>query len=154
MNFLHASCVTLLDNFCGEIDFVMRRPNAWAELHNQLGRVRTETFSHLLDRFRNNRRLSPFFPGMDETDHRCFWIDNVNGTAIGHMNTKGNPFLVLDDSIAIREFSVPAYRLIDNRDFVSMNLLCGQKRPFCHSNFSTHLAMNSIESFQCFGFVV
>jgi len=91
---------------------------------------------------------------MDEANCRCFWIDNVNRTAIGHMNTKCDLFLTRDDSVATGEFFVARDGLIDDRDFVAVNLLGGEKRPFRHSDLISHFTMNSIEALQCLRFVM
>src|SRR5207302_9696596 len=89
-----------------------------------------------------------------EANRRRFWIDNINGAAIGHMNTKCDLFLTRNDSVATREFFVAGQRLIDDRDIVVVDLLCGKQRPIPHPNFSTHFTMNSIEALQCLRFVM
>jgi hypothetical protein len=91
---------------------------------------------------------------MDEPNRRCFWIDKVDRAAIGNMNTERDLFLIRDDPIATGEFFVARDRLIDDRDFISVDLLGGEQRPIRHSNFSTRLAMNSIKPLQRFGFVM
>ena len=44
--------------------------------------------------------------------------------------------------------------MIDNRDLVAVNLLRSQQWPISHSDFVAHFAMNRVEAFQDFGFVV
>src|ERR1700730_17856277 len=124
VDMLHAFGAALLDNFCREIDFVMRRTNARAELHNQFGRVRSEPFPHLLYRFWDNRELGPIFSGMDETDGRRFWINNVNRATIGDVNPERDFSLIRDDAVTAREFFVARRWNIDNRNFITVNLFC------------------------------
>ena len=103
MNCVYALRAALFDNFRGEIDFVMRWTNAGAQLHNQVARLRSEVCAHLRDRIRDNAQLGPFAAGMDETDGRRFWIDNINRATIGDMNAEQNFALVCDDSVATGE---------------------------------------------------
>ena len=111
-------------------------------------------FPHLLNRFRNNPRLGPFLAGMNKANRRCFWIDNVNRTAIGNVNTKCDLFLIRDDPIATGKFFIACGGLIDDCDFVAVNLLCGEQRPIADSNLAADLTMNSIEALQCLRFIV
>src|SRR5258708_38973570 len=101
----------------------MRRTNAWTELDNQVGRVRTKIFPHLLNRFRGNRQLSSFFSGMDKAHRRRFWIDNVDRAAVGDVNSERDFALVCNQPVATREFPVALDRKIDNGDFVPANSL-------------------------------
>ena len=94
MNLANACGAALLDNVGSKINLVMRRANAGAELHNQIGRVRSESFSHLLNRFGNDRQLSALFSRVHQTDGERFRIDNVNRAAIGHVNAERDPTLV------------------------------------------------------------
>jgi len=50
MNLLNSGSTALLDDLRRKIDFVVRRPNTGAELHDQLSRVRSEMFTHLPNR--------------------------------------------------------------------------------------------------------
>ena len=154
VNLRNAFGSTLANNFGREIDFVMRRTDAGAQLHNQVGRLRSEACIHLRDRIRNDAQLGPFPAGMDETDGRCFWIDNINRATIGDMNAEQNFPLVRDDSVATGELSAQSNWSIDNRNFVSVNLFCGKQRPTSHTNFASNVSMRGFESSQCFGFIV
>ncbi len=154
VNLTDAFGATLFDDFRGEIDFIMRRTNAGTQLHNQVGRLRSEACAHLCDRIRNDAQLGPFAAGMDETDGRPFWIDNINRATIGDMNAEQNFPLVRDDSVATGELSAQSNWSIDNRNFVSVNLFCGKQRPTFHTNFASNVSMRGFESSQCPGFIV
>ena len=91
---------------------------------------------------------------MDEPNRWCFWIDKVDRAAIGNMNTERDLFLIRDDPVATGKFFIAHNGLIDDRDFISVNLLGREKRPFRHSDFATHFAMNSIKALQRFRFIV
>src|SRR5437879_11650015 len=103
VNFIHALRAALLDDFRTKIDFVMRRTNAGTELHDQVGRLRSEACTHLRDRIRNDAQLGPFAAGMNKTDGRRFRIDNINRATIGDMNAEQNSPLVRDDSVVTSE---------------------------------------------------
>ena len=132
----------------------MRWTNAGAQLHNQVARLRSEVCAHLRDRIRDNAQLGPFAAGMDETDGRRFWIDNINRATIGDMNAEQNFALVCDDSVATGELLARFNWSIDNLNFVSVNLFRGKQRPTFHTNFASNVSMRGVEPSQCFGFIV
>ena len=150
----HARGAKLFGDLRREVDFIMRRANARTQLHNQLGRIRTEMFAHLLNRFRRDFLLGSFFSGMNKPDRRRFGIDNVNRAAIGNVNAERDFFLVRNQSVATGEFFVARRPKIDHCDFVAVNLLRGQQRPIDYPNLAARFAMSGVESFQHFGFVV
>ena len=154
VNFVHALGAALFDDFRAEIDFVMWRTNAGAQLHNQVERLRSEARAHLRNRIRDDAQLGPFAAGMNETDGRRFSIDNINRATIGDMNAEQNFPPVGDDSIATGELSARFKRSIDNRNFVSVNLFRGQQGPTFHPKFASNVSMRGFESSQCFGFIM
>lgn len=85
---------------------------------------------------------------MDETDGGRFRIDNVDGTAIGDVNAERDAALICDESVATGEFLVRCWRLIDNRDFVAVDLLGGKQRPFGQTDLAANFAMRSVETAQ------
>ncbi len=119
----HPLRATLLDNVLREIDFVMRRANAGTELHEQAGRIRSESRLHLRDRVGNDAELGSFASGMNETDRGRLWIDNVNRAAIGYVNAKRDAAPIRDETVAAGEILVAVNVGIDNRDFIAVNLL-------------------------------
>src|SRR5437763_14491804 len=60
MNLLNSGSTTLLDDLRRKIDFVVRRPNTGAKLHDQLSRGRSGMFTHLPDRVCDNRSIGAF----------------------------------------------------------------------------------------------
>jgi hypothetical protein len=91
---------------------------------------------------------------VDESDRRRFWIDNVNRAAIGDVNPENNLLLVGDQPIASGEHVIGVNRMIDNRDFIAVDLLCSEQRPISDSDLATKLAMSRIQSPKGLGFVV
>ena len=69
-----------------EVDLIVRRSNAGAELHDKIAWPRAETFPHFLDRARDDRQFRPLLPGMNEPDAALDRIDQVNGAAISDIN--------------------------------------------------------------------
>ena len=55
--FSRQTFTTLADNFRREIDFVMWRPNAWAELHYHVRGIGAEAINHLLDSVGNDAEV-------------------------------------------------------------------------------------------------
>jgi len=106
VDLLHALRPTLPDNFCREIDFIMRRTYAGTQLHDKFGRIRSEMRFHLRDGIRNDAKLRAFFSGVHEANRRFFLIDNVNRTAIGDVNAKRDFSLIRDDTVAASKLYV------------------------------------------------
>jgi len=146
VDFPHALVATLLDNFRREIDLVMRRTNAGTELHDQIGRLRSELLDHLDDCIRNDAELGPFAAGMDETDGWRIWIDNVNSAAVSDMNAERDTRLICNEAVAAGEMLILVNRSIDNCDLVAMNLFGGKQRPIADSNRVSDFPMHCVES--------
>src|SRR3984893_7293751 len=106
VDLLHPLRTTLPDNCCRKIDFIMRRTYAGTELHDKVGRIRSEMRSHLRDGIRDHAKLSAFFSGVHEANRRFFWIDNVNRAAIGDVNAKRDFSPIRDDTVAAGELYV------------------------------------------------
>jgi hypothetical protein len=53
-NLLDARVATLTDDLCGEINFVMRRPNAGTQLRNEIARFSPKFLPHRFDRASND----------------------------------------------------------------------------------------------------
>ena len=101
---LNAERPALPDDFGGEIDFVVRRANAGAELHDHVRGIGAETFNHLSDRVCNGANLGAFASGMHKANRRRFWIYDVNCAAVGDVNAERDAALIGDNAIARGEF--------------------------------------------------
>jgi hypothetical protein len=157
VNFVHIKCAALPDNFRSEIDFVMWRANAGAELHEHVRGIGSEAINHLFDCVGNDAELGAFATGMNQTDSRRFWIDNVNRAAVGDVNAEHDTALIGDDAIAAREKFVIAADTacsIDNCDFVSMNLLGGEYGPIADADCIPNFPVRCIEPLQRFDFIM
>ena len=154
MNFLHAERATLPDNFRSEIDFVTRRTNTRAELHDHVCGIGAEALNHLRNRARDNAELGAFTPGMHQTDSRRFWIDNVNGATIGDVNAERDTESIRNDAVTTGEFFVTFHWCIPNRDFVPVNLFGGKQRPIAESSGIANALMGFFKPRQCFRFIV
>ena len=91
---------------------------------------------------------------MDQTNRRRGWIDNVNGTAIGHVNSERDFSLIGDETVATGEIFLGRWCKIDNRNFVAVDLFGGEQWPVNNSDFAANFKMRGIETAQRFGFVV
>lgn len=49
VHFLDPRVATLSDNIGSEINFIVRRPDTWTELHNQISRRNSKFLSHRVD---------------------------------------------------------------------------------------------------------
>src|SRR5262249_349234 len=151
----------LPDDFGSKIDFVVRWPNAGAELNNYVGGIGAEAFNHLPDRVRDDPKLGSFASGMHKANSRCFWIQGVNCAAVRDVNAERDAALIRDNSVATVEFPAinPAgdsgrYSAFDNGDLVSVDLLRGEQRPIEKPGCVANFAMRGIEPLQHFGFIM
>ena len=101
---LNTERATLPDDFGGEIDFVVRRANTRAELHDHVRWIGAEAINHLPDRVGDDTKLGAFATGMHKTDGRRFWIDNVNRATVCDVNAQRDTALIGDNAVAAREF--------------------------------------------------
>ena len=154
VNFPHTCGTTLLDNLGGEIDFVMRGPNARAELRNEVGCLHPEAFVQQFDCVCGNSQCASFFARVDQTDSAEVAINEIKGAAIGDVDAETNIALVGNQSIAISEATIVGERRIDDGDFVSMHLLRRNKRTLLQAKFAPRAPMNFVETIEHNGFVV
>ena len=78
----------------------MRRTNARTELHDEIKRTRAEAFRHRPDRNLDDAQLRSFFSRVHQPDCFARRIHEINGAAIGDINTEANAGLICDDAIA------------------------------------------------------
>src|SRR5215475_9155848 len=122
---LNSKCTALPDNFRSEIDFVVRRTNTRAKLHDHVRGIGAEAFSHFSNRVCDNPKLGASPSGVHEPDGGCLWIHDVNSATVSDVNAKCDAALIRDDTIARWEFTAhrAAATAIDDCYFVSMDLL-------------------------------
>ena len=94
MNFFDAERATLPNNFRGKIEFVVRRTNTRAELHDHVCGIGAEAFNHLSDRVCDDAKLGAFAPGMHKADRRRFWVYDVNCATVGDVNAERDAALI------------------------------------------------------------
>ena len=140
------------DDISGEIDFVVRRANAWAELHDYLLGIGAEAIDHLLDRVRDDAELGAFASGMHKADRRRSRIYDVNCATVSDVNAERDATLVREDAVAAGKFAAinsaedsGRYSAIDNSDFVSVDLFGGEQRPVPKAGCVTNFPMCGIE---------
>lgn len=130
----------------------MRRANTGTQLDNQVGWLRPEMAHHRFDRLRDNPKLCPRFPGMDQTDHLAYWINDENGAAIGHVDpqTYGRP--IRDQAVAEIEGLILS-RVFYNTNSISMHLLRSNERYPLKPIPDENIPVNAIKTRQGFHFV-
>ena len=90
---------------------------------------------------------------MNETNARCFCIDDVNGAAISYVNSERDFSLISDQTVATREFGIGLDRTINDCGFIAMHLLGYQQWRITNPNFAAKFAVNTVEPLQGFSFV-
>src|ERR1700741_5343200 len=93
---------------------------------------------------------------MNQTDSRCFWIDQVNRAAVGDINAQHHPTLIGNKSVAGGEFtgSRAMTTAIDNCDLVPMNLLGRKYGPIDDAYSIPNFPVRCIKPLQHFDFIM
>ena len=154
---LNAERATLPADFGRKIDLVMGWANTRAELHDHVRGIGAEAFNHLSDRVCDDAKLGAFASGMHKANRRRFWIYDVNCATVSDVNAERDAALIGDNAIArrgIRGPQRPRLQLIDNGDFVSVDLFGGEQRPIAKAGCVANFPMCGIEPLQHFGFIV
>lgn len=104
----------------GEVDFVVGRSDARREDGDEVGGVTVEFLRHSLDGLTGDVGFSSFFSGVEERDRFALWVDEINRSAVGDVNTKEGSRPVADKSVGPvgDQWGVRS----DGDDFWSMNL--------------------------------
>src|SRR5438477_1652514 len=99
VNFFDTGIATLPGNFGGEINFVMRRPNAGAELRDQIARPDTKSLAHPFNCAPNDSEGSSFLARMNQTNCCCILVNQIDRAAVGHINPEANIPLIRNQPI-------------------------------------------------------
>lgn len=108
---------------------------------------------HRGNRARDDAQLGSFLAGMNKAETTAHRIDQINGAAIGDVDSKANVRLIGDQPIAFAEAKIFVERMIGYGNSVSVNLFCGEKGKIIESKRSAHLRMHAIEPIERLGFV-
>ena len=154
MNFIHAGSPTLANDIRGEIDLVVGRTNAGAELGNKILWFDRKSLPHLDYRLGDDTQLRALFPRVNQGSGALLSVEEVKGAAIGNVNSEANIALVGNQTVAAFETAIVCQRRINHRNFVPMDLLSGCKRVIQQSEGAPRLPVNSIQIRQDNGFVV
>ena len=109
----------------GEVDFVKRRADARAELHDDVRGLAAEFALHFLDRDRGDAEFGAFAPGVQQRDDAALGIDEEDGTAVGDVNAEADARVGGDEPVGTRD-GCGALR-IDDGDFTAVDLIGGDE---------------------------
>ena len=146
VNLFHPAVLALPNDFSGKIDFVMRRSDAWTDLHDQVRRRRTKACVHLFDRSGDNTKSGPLLARMNQAETTLQWIDDVNGGAIRYVNAEANFALVGKESVRTAETAILGKRKVDDRELVAVDLFSGSKTEIVQAEFAPSFGVSCIES--------
>ncbi len=141
MHVAHSSGASLPHDLGCEVDLVMRRTNARAELHDEVFRSGAADLAHLLDRARNDAEFGAFPARVDEPDEPRAAIHEIDRSAIRHINREA-------DSRRRRDQSIDAWDsdlLIDDRNVAAVHLLGSRKGLPGEAEVVSSLAMHTPE---------
>ena len=111
------------DDIRGEIDFVMRRANARAELDDESSAA-LPNCSFIASMASPAMPSSvPLLPGVHQTDAAADRIDEINRAAVGDVNPEADARLVGDQPVAAVKALILRRAAAHNTNNVAMNLL-------------------------------
>lgn len=154
VNFTDTSRATLRHDLRRKIDFVMRRANAWAELHDEVGSFHTEAIVQQLDGVSGDSERASFLAGVHKANGAAMSIGEINGTAISDINPETDIRLICDEAVAILEAVVARQRRLDDSDLISVNLPRGSKGVAFEAELAPRATMHLVEIRQHHRFVV
>jgi hypothetical protein len=108
------------NDFSGEIDFVVRRPDTGTQLGDEIFGITSKFLRHTKNRPPNDIERGPSLPGMYESDSSPPRIDQKNSTAVGNIDTQKDVAIASDDRVDPRTFGRRSGR--HHSHFVAMNL--------------------------------
>ena len=85
---------------------------------------------------------------MNQTNGARVLIDQKDRAAVGHINPEANIPLIRNQPITPFETLVAGRHRIDHRNFVTVNLACGDKFSINQPKSASRLAMHLVEVFQ------
>jgi len=105
VNFFYAERATLLDDLRCEINFIVWRTNAGAELNDHVRRFGAEAINHFSDCAGHDAGLGTSSSGMHETDCRRFGINDINCATVSDVDTQCHTTLIRDYAVAAGKFA-------------------------------------------------
>lgn len=145
VNFLDTGIATLLHDLRGEIDFVMRRANAWAELRYEIRRRHAKFLMQRPNRVRDNTESTSLFSRVHETDRALPAINQENRATIGHKNPEADTSLIGNHAIAVFETATLDQRRINDRNCIPVDLARGDERATLQAELAPRVVVNLIE---------
>ena len=127
----------------GEVDFVKRRADAGAELHDHLRGVAAEFALHLFDGDGGDAEFAAFAAGVQERDDAALGIDEENWAAIGDVDAKADARIGGDEAVGARD-GRDALR-IDDGDFAAVDLMGRNENVIAQSGL---MARGEVECFE------
>ena len=154
VHLLYSGGFRLRSNRRREIDFVMRRANARAELHDEILRRNFESLLHLSNRVRNNPQLSSPSTGMHQSDGALFTIGEVHRATIRDVNPETDVALVGEQTVATGKAALAFELRINDRDLAAVDLAGSDENAIRKFRLGARRAMSGVERAQDFGFVI
>lgn len=77
-------------------------------------------------------------------------IDQIDGRAIGHVNSESDSCLIRKQTVTSRVAFAAGRRLIDDRNLTPVDLFRGDERHLSHPERLAHLPMHAVQSSQRF----
>ena len=140
-------------NLGRKINFVVRWPDAGTELHEKVFRLRPKTLAHQPDRFGGDAEIGALSAGMHQADRGPHRVDQVERTAISHVNPEADILLISDQPVAGVETLIACHGRIDDTDPTAMDLLRAGEGPRAQAEGAAHRAVHVIKPLEGLRFV-
>ena len=128
----------------GEVDFVKRRADARAELHDEAGRIASEFALHFPDGGGGDAEAGAVSAGVQQRDDAAFGIDEKDGAAVGDVDAEADARIGGDEAIGVCDGCNGLG--IDDGDFAAVDLICGDEDMVAKSGAGAGRDMEFIET--------
>src|SRR5215469_2962957 len=101
---LYPGVLQLATNSSGEINLVVWRTNTWTELRHNVCWIGAEGLPHFADTLSRDVERRAFLAGVHERDHFPNRINEIDRTAISHVNPQRDPGTAGDQAVHVRRY--------------------------------------------------
>ena len=144
-----AGFAALADDVGGEIQFVIGRADAGAELGDDVGTDAAVIFHHRLNGGGDDAELGAFFSTVDAADGAAHGIHEPHGAAVGDVDAEADSRIVGDEAVHAGNWrGVPSFHGGDGR---AVDLFGGEKFPRARADGAADFLVMDGEACECRG---
>lgn len=102
LDFLNACSGGLCSDFGSKVDFVVRRTDAWGNLHYEIFWGGSGSSADGGDGFRNDAKFRPLAPRVGESDSPTMTVGDIDGGTVCHIDAEAEVAFGGEEGVAVR----------------------------------------------------